>query len=41
MGFRVGTLVTGLVGLVKQGLLGDGTKSEVLETNTGQKFVSE
>ncbi|MCI04515.1 hypothetical protein A2U01_0025562, partial [Trifolium medium] len=31
----------GLVGLVKQGLLGDGTKLELLETNNGLKVVSE
>ncbi|MCI65602.1 hypothetical protein A2U01_0086860, partial [Trifolium medium] len=30
-----------LVGLVKQGLLGGGTKLEVLETNNGLKYVSE
>ena len=31
----------GLVGLVKRGLLGVGTKLELLDTNNGLKFVSE
>ena len=31
----------GLVELVKRGLLGVGTKLELLETNNGLKFVSE
>ncbi|MCI32558.1 hypothetical protein A2U01_0053772, partial [Trifolium medium] len=37
------TLVSGvgLVGLVKGGLLGDGTELELLETNGGLRFVSE
>jgi hypothetical protein len=30
-----------LVGLVKRGLLGVGTKSELLDTNNDLKFVSE
>ena len=30
-----------LVGLVKRGLLGVGTKLEMLDTNNGLKFVSE
>ncbi|MCI70591.1 hypothetical protein A2U01_0091854, partial [Trifolium medium] len=30
-----------LVGLVKGGLLGDGTELKVLETNGGLRFVSE
>ena len=31
----------GLAGLVKRGLLGVGTKLELLDTNNGLKFVSE
>jgi hypothetical protein len=38
--FRLGLVSDmGLVGLVKQGLLGSGTELELLETNNGMKAI--